>query len=664
MLVQHISSLLGDPHARLSLLADERLRQAGTLADVAAALAVHGFFVRRIHVDAEDLRALPLPLVIGTAEGMAVLTAHSRGRFLMWVPGQPSTTSVASGALGERFTGEVLEILPPAPESHSPLPRVLAALRSQPSWIAGLLTTAALVSALALVPALLLRSALDLALPARSAPLLLTVAIVALLAAVVQAFLIYARGRFALAVSTHTTSLVRHWLLSHLLRLPFMAHNRANYGAVAQSLSQSERLTLMFTQQLNDGLVDLLAAALVVPTMIWISPLITTFLLLLSAFLIALSTLVGVRVARAQRSGDLLQADAAQTLSELVHGIEDLKSNGAEVHWTARWKTRFLHDRRARLGQDRLGLLNDVFQQGFREICWLSTLLGGAHLMASGRLSPGDVLGLLSLSAELSATVGRLAAATAALPSIVYLAGQVQTTLSVAAEPTLPPCRPRRNRDALVLEDLCFRYAERAPWIVEGLAVALPTGRRLVIRGSSGAGKTTVLRLIAGLVPPSRGTVTVCGWQAAAARHLVGYCPQDASLWGTTLRENLTLYSGGASREKLLDTARATGLADWVDTLPLGYETRIVSHSATVSGGQRQLVLLTGCLASEAPILLLDEAFAHLDVPTQDRLVERGLFDGRTVVMVGHDRATEKLCDGAVVIEPWPPTRSAETIQR
>jgi ABC-type bacteriocin/lantibiotic exporter with double-glycine peptidase domain len=160
-------------------------------------------------------------------------------------------------------------------------------------------------------------------------------------------------------------------------------------------------------------------------------------------------------------------------------------------------------------------------------------------------------------------------------------------------------------------------------------------GQKVHLSDPSGAGKTTLLRVLAGLYPPDRGTVTIGGLAPAAASGAMLYLPQFATLYAGSLLENLRLFSAGADEPAILSAARQTGLDDYVQLLPMKYHTMVASNG-NFSGGQRQLILLTAALASDRPLLLLDEPISQLDAVVQRRIAVAEAFVSKTIIYASH----------------------------
>ena len=211
------------------------------------------------------------------------------------------------------------------------------------------------------------------------------------------------------------------------------------------------------------------------------------------------------------------------------------------------------------------------------------------------------------------------------------LGGDADLPRHESAASELAPGKP-----AIHMSDVWFRHGPDQPWILQGYNLSVAHGEHLTLRGVSGSGKTTILRLIAGIYRPERGTVSVCGRDPARDRSSVCYLPQQAQLFAGSLRDNLEQLSG-VPLAQVVKAAERTYLASWLGTLPMGIETVAAAQGANLSGGQRQWLLITAAVASERPVVLLDEPFAQLDHIVRSRLQLDALFRERTTVTVAHD---------------------------
>ena len=166
-------------------------------------------------------------------------------------------------------------------------------------------------------------------------------------------------------------------------------------------------------------------------------------------------------------------------------------------------------------------------------------------------------------------------------------------------------------------------------------------GQTLHLSSSSGSGKTTLLRLLAGLYEPERGSVRINGIDASRVEG-VAYLPQFPHLFTGSVLDNLHIFSGGAPIDRILRLAAETGLDEWVRTMPMAYDTVVATAGSNLSGGQRQLITLTAVLASDRPLLLLDEPMANLDRQSADRIWRIAARERKTIIYAEHDAATER----------------------
>jgi ATP-binding cassette subfamily B protein len=225
---------------------------------------------------------------------------------------------------------------------------------------------------------------------------------------------------------------------------------------------------------------------------------------------------------------------------------------------------------------------------------------------------------------------------------------------------------PGRLRGEIRLEGVSFSYAEgvkaeddgAVDWALRDVDLTIPAGQTVALVGATGAGKSTLAKLVARFYDPQTGRVLIDGHdvrdlRARALRGQLGIVPQEGFLFSGTVRENIAFGRPDASEEEIRAAAAAVGAAPFLDALPEGYETQVGERGVHLSAGQRQLVAFARALLAEPSILILDEATSNVDVQTE-RTIERGLerlLAGRTAIVIAHRLSTIRRAGRIVVLD-------------
>ncbi|MCY1239689.1 Type I secretion system ATP-binding protein PrsD [compost metagenome] len=194
--------------------------------------------------------------------------------------------------------------------------------------------------------------------------------------------------------------------------------------------------------------------------------------------------------------------------------------------------------------------------------------------------------------------------------------------------------------------------------IIKGIGFSLSPGEVLGIVGPSAAGKSTLARLLVGILKPTTGGVFLDGnnvylWERASFGQMTGYLPQSVSLLEGTIRDNISRMEEGEP-QKVLDAARLADVHDMIGRLPLGYDTPVGDGHLTLSGGQRQRIALARCLYDRPRLIVLDEPNANLDAIGERaliRAIESARNDGAIVIMIAHRPTIMQAADKLLVLE-------------
>ncbi|MFI5956429.1 ABC transporter ATP-binding protein [Cryptosporangium sp. NPDC051539] len=299
---------------------------------------------------------------------------------------------------------------------------------------------------------------------------------------------------------------------------------------------------------------------------------------------------------------------------------------------------------------------------GVASVTTALVLAAGGWLAVHGYLQVGVLAAILLYvrrffdpMAQLSVFYNSLQSATAALEKISGVLEE-QPDVAPPASPTPLPERSSRGR-RLELREVRFGYRDGRT-VLPGLDLVIPAGQTVALLGATGAGKTTVVRLLGRFYDPSEGSVRLDGVDLReldddALRASIVTVTQENFLFGGTVADNISFGRPGASRSEVEAAAAHIGADAMIRSLPLGYDTPVGQRGSRLSAGQRQLVAFARAVLADPDVLILDEATSSLDIPSE-RAVQRALetlLADRTAVIIAHRLSTVEIADRVLVLE-------------
>lgn len=311
--------------------------------------------------------------------------------------------------------------------------------------------------------------------------------------------------------------------------------------------------------------------------------------------------------------------------------------------------------------------LNGIFQPGLvliGNVCVAVVLLFGGFRVLGGDLEVGVLLALILSTKRFFQPVDQMAmfynsfqSAQAALEKVSGLLEEVPTV-----RPPKNPVTLKDARGAIDFKDVEFRYGD-GPIIVPTLNLHIPAGQTVALVGQTGAGKSTLAKLIARFYDVTSGSITLDGIDlrnlgTTDLRRNIVMVTQEAFLFSGSVADNIALGRPEAARSEIEEAAKAVGAHDFIMELPEGYDTDVNKRGGRVSSGQRQLISFARAFLARPAVLVLDEATSSLDIPSE-RLVQEGLArllagteaGRRTALIIAHRLSTVETADRVLVVQ-------------
>lgn len=288
-----------------------------------------------------------------------------------------------------------------------------------------------------------------------------------------------------------------------------------------------------------------------------------------------------------------------------------------------------------------------------------SVLVVGGLRVLDGQLAVGVLVALVLYTRRFFRPVDEFAAFTNTFQSAVSALEKISALLAEdpdVDEPATPTPLPDGEGE-LEFDDVVFRYREDTPVVLHPLDLRVPAGQTVALVGRTGAGKSTVAKLVARFYDASSGAVRLDGVDVrelsdADLRRAIVMVTQESYLFSGTVADNIAIGRPDADRAEIEEAAAAIGADEFIRRLPNGFDTDVHTRGGRLSAGQRQLVSFARAFLADPRVLILDEATSSLDIPSE-RAVQRGLerlLGDRTALIIAHRLATVMIADRVLVV--------------
>lgn len=641
-------------------------RDGAKASNIVSAARVHGLVAKGYKKEPESLKTLPLPMIVfWNFNHYLVVEGFGRGKVYLNDP-VTGPRWVTEQEFQDSFTGVVLTFQPgPDFVKKGHKLSLLPALQKRLAGARGALTYIVLAGLALIIPGLIIpafvRIFVDLVLINQiddwMGVLLLGMAITAFIRGALtwlqQAYLLRLETRLSLSMSSQ--------FLWHALRLPIEFFTQRYGGEIGYRVAINDRVAQVLSRKLATTILNAILVVLYLALMVRYDPVLTG----IGVFIALLNILALQAVSRHRKdSNQRLHQERGQVVGTAMGGlqiIETLKATGAESDFFARWAG---HHAKTLNSEQRLQAASQLLSVVPPLLSAVNTaviLFAGSHRVLDARLTVGMLVAFQSLMASFIEPVNRLVAFGATLQEVSGDVGRLDDVLDHPTDPFTgqneqPDDAAFRLSGYLEFRDVTFGYSRLEAPLIENFNLTLKPGSRVALVGGTGSGKSTVIRLAAGLYQPWSGEILFDHkrreqWSRRTLNNSLALVDQDIFMFEGTVRENLTLWDPTMPETNIIQAARDADIHENITARLGGYEHLVEEDGRNFSGGERQRLEIARALAGNPTLLLFDEATSALDPITEMAIDDNLRRRGCTCLIVAHRLSTIRDCDEIVVME-------------
>ena len=488
----------------------------------------------------------------------------------------------------------------------------------------------------------------------------LTLAAVAILGvAVLKIVGILGRRLFAGIMSYRLQADYRRRVTGQYLRLPLSWHQRHPTGQLLSNANSDVESSWFFVAPLPFACGALVMIAITVVSLLATDPLLALVGLVVFPAVFAVnvvySQVMSPRMQRAQQ----LRAEVSEIAHESFDAALVVKTLGREQQETDRFDVRARELRDGLVAVGRVRGLFDPLMEALPNLGTLAVLLIGAHRVAAGATTAGDLVSIAYLFTLLALPIRAIGWVLADLPRALAGFDRVTPVLDATGEtPYGPEAAPAGGGGARIgVADVDFAFEDASRNTLSGATFDVPAGTTVAVVGPTGSGKSTLAGLLVRLVDPADGEVRLDGIDLRRLREgelsdQAAFVAQGTFLFDDTVRGNVTLGADYPDDE-VWAALRVAAADDFVVDLPAGLDTRVGERGASLSGGQRQRLALARAVVRRPRLLVLDDATSAVDPAVEARILDalRSSEHPATVVVIAYRQATIALADEVVWLE-------------
>ncbi len=661
--------------------------KGATLKSLIAMAQAMSLQARPLKLDLDNLSKLKLPCILHwNMNHFVVLTAVDRKGADIHDPAV-GARRLAMEDLSKHFTGVALELTPSAQFRKTEetvrfsllglMGRVIGLKRG----LIQLVLIGVAMQVCSLVAPFYLQWVVDEALVAADHSLITVLGTGFLLLVVIQTVMSAFRSWVTTVLATNLNFQWFGNAFSHLMKLPLPYFEKRHLGDIVSRFGSIQTIQRSLTTQFVDGIID---GLLVIGTLI-VMALYSVQLTIVAIGAICLYSLLRLSIFKMLReatSEQIIHAAKQQShFMESARGVQSIRLFNRSEERRIGWMNTLADQFNADLRISKLSIsyqTANAFLFGTERVIviWLAALA-----VLDGRFSVGMLFAYLSYKDQFTQRLASLIDKVFEFRMLRLHGERVADIVLTEPESDLQDVEIDVDKisPAIELRNVTFRYADGEPEVIKSLNLTVPAGQCLAIAGASGCGKTTLVKLLLGLIEPTEGEILIGGIKLknlglANYRQLMGTVMQDDQLFAGSVGDNISFFDPTPVQQRIEESAQLAAIHNEILAMPMGYNTLVGDIGSGLSGGQKQRILLARALYKTPKMLCLDEATSHLDI-WNEQLVNAAIKRIQlTRVIVAHRPETIAMAQRVVVLErgqivrdleqPQVPSSSAEGTTR
>lgn len=637
--------------------------RGATLAGINGIAEQLGMATRALSLELDELRVLKTPCILHwDFSHFVVLVSVKRNRYVLHDPAR-GIRYISREEMSRYFTGVALEVWPGS-EFQSETLQTRISLRSLINSIYGIKRTLAkifclsvVIEAINLLMPVGTQLVMDHAIPAGDRGLLTLISAALMFFILLKAATSTLRACSSLVMSTLINVQWQSGLFDHLLRLPLAFFERRKLGDIQSRFDSLDTLRATFTTSVIGFIMDSIMVVGVFVMMLLYGGYLTWIVLCFTTIYIFIRLVTYGNYRQISEECLVREARAASYFMETLYGIATVKIQGMVGIRGAHWLNMKIDAINSGIKLTRMDLLFGGINTFVTACDQIVILWLGAGLVIDNQMTIGMFVAFSSFRGQFSE---RVASLTSFLLQLRIMSLHNERIADIALhekEEKKPEIEIVAHMGPISLETngLSYRYDSQSAPIFSALSLSVAPGESVAITGASGAGKTTLMKVLCGLFEPDSGRVLINGIDIRQIginnyHRMIAYVMQDDRLFSGSIRENICGFAEEMDEEWMVECARASHIHDVIMNMPMGYETLIGELGEGLSGGQKQRIFIARALYRKPGILFMDEATSALDSESEHFVNVAIKNMNITRVIIAHRETTLRTVDRVISI--------------